>query len=234
MEDLKKSFIKEAEKSFAEICKKAVDIGKSFEEIKNGKGEISLKVYKGDKVEKVIFSSIKIFKLAVVEESLMVWPTDEYNFPVLWCNLTSMSGMNIAICDYMPLADLTIWSDYISKYFEGFQRIKREVMKELKNGIEEELNEISSIVICALSPYRIILNLKDEGVDRFIFQLKKFYSDYLSLINSSKNIDGDDKDFSIRKKEALKKLMKQNDPGYPIMANAFGNELTDKVFDIIF
>ena len=45
---------------------------------------------------------------------------------------------------------------------------------------------------------------------------------------------GEELDFCKRKKEATRKLMKENDPGYPFMVNIFGEEKTHKVFDIVF
>ena len=45
---------------------------------------------------------------------------------------------------------------------------------------------------------------------------------------------GEELDFCKRKKEATRKLMKENDPGYPFMVNVFGEEKTRKVFDIVF
>jgi ribosomal protein S6 len=40
--------------------------------------------------------------------------------------------------------------------------------------------------------------------------------------------------FAMRKREAARRIMKENDPGYYFMVNIFGQETTTKVFDFIF
>jgi len=226
--------IQKAMEVFKKISLKPFEVEEKLKKIKMEKGGMTLEVFKSDKAEKIIFSSIEIYEMRVTEESVIVWPGDDYNFPVFWCNLTKMPGMNIAIIDYIPLMDLTIWPDYAAQNLTGFQEIKKDIKEELKDEIQEEINELSSIVIWALSPYRMILKLTDKGALQFISSVKQLCKNYFSIIDSAVATEGDEKKFSKRKKEAVRKLMKENDPGYPIMIGAFGEELTGKVFDIIF
>jgi hypothetical protein len=46
--------------------------------------------------------------------------------------------------------------------------------------------------------------------------------------------DSAEREFVTRRREAVRRLMKENDPGYPLMVNLFGKEQTAQVFDIVF
>jgi len=58
---------------------------------------------------------------------------------------------------------------------------------------------------------------------------------YLKLWQDAVLIEkGEERQFAQRKKEAVRKMMKENDPGYYFMVNIFGEDTTRKVFDLIF
>jgi len=58
---------------------------------------------------------------------------------------------------------------------------------------------------------------------------------YIKHWQQAEQITEDKKrEFYLKKKEATRKLLKGNDPGYPIMVGIFGEEKTSKVFDFVF
>ncbi|MEI6126166.1 MAG: hypothetical protein WCQ99_06375, partial [Pseudomonadota bacterium] len=79
------------------------------------------------------------------------------------------------------------------------------------------------------------INISDEGIKRVSMATEAYIQAYIQLWQQAQPVQkAGDRDFYLKKKEATRKLMKGNDPGYPFMIYVFGEENTHKVFDIIF
>ena len=227
--------IETGKKALQELRPEPIELEKGLEKIEVEGGKIILEICKADKIEKVVFSSIEVRTMSVSEESVIIWPKDGYNFPMLWCNLTTMPGMNMVIFDFIPLMDIVVWQEYGETYLKNLQEIKKKSLETLQGTIMEKDFDLSSVVVWSLSPYKLILKLTDEGVLSLTSVLSDYYSNYLSFWQKAQPVKNDeDLKFCRGKKEAIRKLMKENDPGYPIMVNIFGEEKTKKVFDIVF
>jgi len=229
------NFIESAKKNLQALGLKPVAIEPGLKRIEVPGGTIDLEVFEGDKIEKVVFSSIKVHEMSVAEESVIIWPADYYDIPVLWCNLTAMPGMNVSILDFIPLMDIVVWPDYAERYLALLPEIKEETLEILKETITEKDFPLSSIVGWTMSPYRTLLKLTDEGIPKIPAVLSLYCNAYAELLRKAvPSTYAEDRKFSKRKKEGVRKLMKENDPGYPIMLSIFGEENTGKVFDIVF
>jgi hypothetical protein len=65
--------------------------------------------------------------------------------------------------------------------------------------------------------------------------VEEYINAYIEMSNNAVPVaDEKVKEHSIRKKMAVRALMKANDPGYPFMIDVFGEERTCRVFDIVF
>ena len=198
-------------------------------------GRINLEVYNTEKIEKAVFSSIKVNKISVSEESVIVWPEDGYDLPVMWLNLTRMTSMNIAVFDFIPLMDIVVWEEYGENFLPELIGAKKRALEAFKGEIIEKDFDISSIVSWALSPCKMVLQLTDEGIFLIPTVINDYCSIYLDLWKSASLFtDKGELEFCKRKKKAVRNFIKENDPGYPIMVSIFGEEKTNKVFAAIF
>jgi hypothetical protein len=110
--DGKSDFIEGAKKSLAPVLVQEVDIDEGVKRIEVEGGSIDLDVFRAKKVEKAVFSTIRIHAQSVAEQSVLVWPEDTYDLPIFWCNLSQMPNMNMAIFDFLPLMDVVVWPQY--------------------------------------------------------------------------------------------------------------------------
>lgn len=231
----KADFIGEARKRLLNLGLVPTEIEEDLRRIEVGGGTIDLELLKGEKVSKAVLSSIKIEGMSVSEESVIVWPEEGYDFPILWCNLTTMPGMNMTIMDFMPLMDIVVWQDYAEKYLNVLAELKEKSLGIFGGAVVEKDFHLSSVVGWALSPYKALIKLSEEGTSKVADVLALYCDAYSKILREAMPVeDPRERGLSARRREAVRKLMKENDPGYPIMAGIFGDERTRKVFDIVF
>ncbi len=229
------NIVESSKKALKELELKQVKLDEGIGTVKVEGGRINLEVYNTEKVEKAVFSSILVNKISVSEESVIVWPEDGYNFPMMWLNLTRLPSMNIAVFDFVPLMDIIVWEDYGENYLPELISAKKRALEAFKGEIIEKDFDISSIVAWTLSPYKMVLQLTDEGTFLLPSVINDYCSIYTDLWKNASVLSADEEiNFCKRKKSAVKKLMKENDPGYPIMVSIFGEGKTSKFFDLIF
>ena len=199
-------------------------------------GRMTLDIFHTEKIEKLIFSSIELFETGVVESTVMAWPDDNYCFPLLWCNLTIVPEvMNVPICDFIPLVDIVVWPEYREKYITDLSETRASALEALEDTVIDKAVDVPSESVCAFSPYKLVATITDQGVALVPDMMDAYFASYVELVERDQPVkDGDERNFYLNKKRATRTLMKQNDPGYPFMIDVFGEELTEKVFDLIF
>jgi hypothetical protein len=105
----------------------------------------------------------------------------------------------------------------------------------LEDGIVDTVYELSTVIAHAISPCKVILKVTEAGAARVPRAVDEYSKAYITHWEEAEPLQVDGElDFCKRKKGAIKRLMKENDPGYPFMVKVFGEEKTRKVFDIIF
>jgi hypothetical protein len=230
-----RNFIGAAQESLAKLPLKEITLPGELKRVESVDGSVDLSVFKADKIEKIVFSIIKINSASVSEESVIVWPADTHDLPILWLNLTQMPGMNILIFDLIPLMDIVVWPRYGENYMTLLSEARSKVVDSLKDTITDKAFELRSLVAYALSPYKLLLMLADEGVAMVPQAVSDYVTAYRECWKKSEPLtSGEAHDFYLRKKKATRKLMRENDPGYPFMINIFGESNTKKVFNTVF
>jgi len=233
--DERKDFLSRIKMNLDQLSLEEVTVDPKLKKIEVEGGAIDLTMYKCHKVEKLTFSTIKIYESSVSEESLLVWSEDNYDLPLFWCNLTQMPGMNIFINDFTPLMDIVVWPNYGEKYLDDLLAVKNSAAEQLKEGMVDKAFTLSTKTAWALSPHCTIFSLKDESISQLASIVDQYCTLYLKLWQEATLIEPkEERQFAQRKKEAVRKMMKENDPGYYFMVNIFGEDKTRKIFDLIF
>ena len=183
-----------------------------------------------------MFSSIHIEATGVYEESVFVYPEEGYDFPVLWANLTRFPGVNILIVDFIPLQDIVMSPDYAEEYVEPLKEVKATVLNEVLAGaVFDKAVDVRSLAVYAFSPYKTSIMIASNGLNSLSDALAEYCEAYIELVDSAEILaDGPDKNYSEEKMAAFLSLFRENDPGYVYMIKAFGQEVTDDVFEIVF
>jgi hypothetical protein len=231
----KKDFITEVRKSLSAMPLQPVAIDPALKHIEMPGGGIDIEIYKADKLEKIVLSAITIKDPPVVEASILVWPDDNHNLPILWSNLTMVESiMNVPIFDFIPLMDIVMWPDYAETYVSGIADLKAKALEIFGDTVIDKSIDLSSLTVYTLSPYRAVIKISDDGVERVPEAADAYIQAYIQLWKKAMPVPKADMDFYRKKKEATRMLMKNNDPGYPLMIDVFGEENTKKIFDAIF
>lgn len=229
------SLLAKMKKCLGQMALQEVSIDPSMKKIEAEGGAIELSLLKADKIEKVTFSTITLHNASVSEASLLAWPEDGNNLPLFWCNLTRMPGMNIFINDFTPMTDLVLYPQYGERYLDDLLLVKSAAAEALKEGIVDKSFTLSTKTAWALSPHCTVFSLADEAVPRLGSIIEEYCKLYVKLWQDAAKIENsEERQFSQKKKAAVRKMMKENDPGYYFMVNLFGRETTSKVFDFVF
>ena len=229
------NFLEEVKKGFAGLALKEVALESSLRHIEVKGGRSRLEVFKSENIAKAVFSAIDIDSMQVCEQSVILWPADHCDLPVFWCNLTQMPGMSIHIFDLVPAMDIVLQPQYGRHYLMVLQELRAKAEELLGGEITEKNFALTSPVSWALSPYRILFKLTDAGSARLAPVLQAYCAAYSNFCHNAAPVsDSAEREFVTRRREAVRRLMKENDPGYPLMVNLFGAEQTAQVFDIVF
>ncbi len=231
-----KDFVAEAKKSMSSLPMKPVDIDPALKRIEVPGGTIDLEIFTADKIEKVVFCTIRMNDTGVVEATAMAWPDDSHNFPILWCNMTVVPEvMNVPIFDFIPMMDIVVWPGYAEKYVECIKDLKDNALEVLGDTVIDKATNLPSLSVYTLSPHKIVAMVNDAGVDLVPQAADGYMKKYIELWQEAAPLaEGDEKQYYLRKKAASSALMKANDPGYPFMVDVFGEDMTHRVFDAIF
>ena len=230
-----KDFLAQMRKCLEQMALQEVAIDLSMKKIEAEGGAIDLALLKAEKIEKVTFSTITLHESSVSEASLLAWPEDGTNLPLFWCNLTRMPGMNIFINDFTPMTDLVLYPHYGERYLDDLLSVKSAAAETLKEGMVDKSFTLSTKTVWALSPHYTVFSVADEAVPKLGSVIEEYCKLYVKLWQDADKIENsEERQFSQKKKAAVRKMMKENDPGYYFMVNIFGQETTTKVFDFIF
>ena len=229
-------FADHAKKCMGALSLVPVDLDQKLARIEVEGGTIALDLFTAERLEKVVFCTIRMHETGVVESTAMAWPDDDHHLPILWCNLTIVPGvMNVPIFDFVPLMDIVVWPDYAERYIAGVSDLRDNALEMLGETVTDKAVNLPSRSVYTLSPYRLVAKVTDEGVEKIPAVLNAYISEYSALWEKASMLDdGPEKQFYLAKKAATRKLMKANDPGYAFMIDVFGEESTKKVFDNVF
>lgn len=231
----KNNFITEVRKSLSALPLQPAAIDPSLKRIEAPGGVVDIEMYRGEKFEKVVLCSIAMHETGVLEQTVLAWPDEQHNFPILWCNLTIVpSVMNVPIFDFIPLMDIVTWPDYAQTYVAGIADLKAKALETLGDAIIDKAVDLPSLTIYTLSPYRVVCNITEDGIERVPGIVDAYISAYAALWRQARPVTGDDLAYYRRKRAATRTLMKGNDPGYPFMIDVFGEENTARIFDAVF
>ena len=229
------AFVEVTKKAFMNIALSPVAIDEQLRAIHVPGGSVTLDIFRAEKFEKIVFCSITIEETGVVESTAMAWPDDEHNFPILWCNLTIVPEvMNVPVFDFIPLMDIIAWPEYAVQYIEGMDDLKADALEALGETIIQKAVDLPSRTVYALSPYKVIPMISQEGIELVPGIAANYIAAYLKLVQGAGTVEGADRQYYLQRKQQLRTLMKANDPGYPFMIDVFGEETTHRVFDEVF
>ena len=160
------AFVEAAQQAFRQIPLSAVAIEQDLRTVKTDGGSVVLEVFKAEKFSKIVFCTIVIEETGVLESTAMAWPDENHNFPILWCNFTIVPEvMNVPIFDFIPMMDIIDRPEYATRYVEGISDLKADALETLGETVLNKAVDLPSRTVYALSPYKLIPMVTQEGID---------------------------------------------------------------------
>ena len=139
------------------------------------------------------------------------------------------------VFDFIPMMDIITWPDYAARYVEGIHDLKADALEVLGETVLHKAVDLPSRTVYALSPYKLIPVVSQEGIDLVPRVAGDYIAAYLKLAQAAGPVTSSaELEFYLHRKQQLRTLMKANDPGYPFMVDVFGEEMTHRVFDEVF
>jgi hypothetical protein len=229
------AFVEAAKQALLQIPLSAVAIEQDLRTIRADGGSIELEVFKADTFKKIVFCTIVIDETGVLESTAMAWPDEDHDFPILWCNFTIVPEvMNVPIFDFIPMMDIIDRPEYATRYVEGISDLKSEALDILGETVLNKAVDLPSRTVYALSPYKLIPMVTQEGIELVPKVTSMYIAAYLKLVQGAGPVPAQDRPYYLHRRQQLQALMKANDPGYPFMVDVFGEETTHRVFDQVF
>ena len=160
----KTDFILKAKDIFSTLVLSKVELDPEIRKIEADGGLIELEVYKTEKLEKIVFCFINIFDSGVIEATALAWPDDQYNFPVLWCNLTIVpSVMNVPVFDFIPLEDIVIHPEYADQYLDNLCELRSKALDIFGDTVIDKAVDLPSKTVYSLSPFNLVAMIQMKG-----------------------------------------------------------------------
>ena len=204
--------------------------------------ETRLPLYQGcsfffhtDKIEK-LHVGFAVFMNRLVATTTIIWPNDNYDFPMLGIELIESLNNTHFTMDMSPLRDLAIDSWYREKYLDPFGPIWKQY-QDLNNDILP-LPWLRALY----SPYPMIGRILVETTDRselsratdLYVKFLEYYIDHV-IPNAEPIKDPQAKEFVIKKKKAIRNLYQTSkDPSTAVMIKLLGVEEAKKRLHSLF
>jgi len=229
-------FIGTMKEQLAVLMDEQVAIDPSLSSIETDGGEVYTEIYQAEKIKRVVFNSIHIIERGVYEESVFVYPADGYDFPVLWITLNRDTKYNmiLLIADFIPLQDILMKPDYAEKYLEPLKEARTNVL-DILGGAATSL-ETPFKTAYSFSPNKTVIVIAPYAMGNLSDVLNEYCETYIAGVDVAEMLEegSADREYAAERMDAFLALLKANDPGYDVMIDAFGQETTDAVFDIVF
>ena len=198
----KTDFILKAKDVFSTLVLSKVELDPEIRKIEADGGLIELEVYKTEKLEKIVFCFINIFDSGVIEATALAWPDDQYNFPVLWCNLTIVpSVMNVPVFDFIPLEEIVIHPEYADQHLDNLSELRSKALDVFGDTVIDKSVYLPSKTVYSLSPFNLVAMISDEGIPYVSNVAEEYINAYIEMSNNAVPIaDEKVKEHSIREK----------------------------------
>jgi hypothetical protein len=125
---------------------------------------------------------------------------------------------------------------YGQTYMEPLNATKAAVMDDiLKRTVRDKAVEFSSLAVYAYSPYKMVVRVSKRGALKIADIVDAYGKTFIDLAQKAPQLEeGQARTYATQKLAALRKLMRENDPGYKYMLEVFGEDKTEEIMDVIF
>ena len=203
-----------------------------FEEIKIDMMTQDLRVFKADKLEKIVTITSEVMGGKIIVYGTTIIPKDEYPLPIFTSEI-ALTGNHLGLrVDFIPLADCARDLDYLEKYIMPMEDLWKKYKDIEGSGIERYVwQRVMLSPFYSYGKYKYALeNIEEKALEITIEYLKlytKLWADvqpadpgYMELLNNRKRI--------------MLETMLENDPGEFWLKQSLPEETAHKIIALLF
>jgi hypothetical protein len=195
--------------------------------------EGSLMAFNADKLEKMVVGNMCFMRKLTVF-FVTIYPEDNYDFPVVASDLTEGADHAAFIFDFHALADIVVNTAYREKYLDKLDSIWKEYL-----DLDNRPNP-ASWYRALMSPFDIFGRYPTTGSDRSQAARAldcqcKYLKYYCDLVRNAAPVpDPAARQYAVARREAIKAVFREKDPGLAPLSASLGAETARKWAKIVY
>jgi hypothetical protein len=190
-------------------------------------------LYAVPKLEKIVFG-VQSFRDKLLSYTTMIWPDDEHALPIYSFYWAESRRGSYFLLDFYPAADCIVDLPYMQKYLEPLEDI---YAKGVRYFPQEVPGRTMNWFRALHSPYLVIGDFgpsTQETQSRVLELATGYLEIYFKLWEDDRPRDATYMKPLISRREAIRNIFREQDPGSLAMIHAVGDELAQFSLETLF
>ena len=203
-----------------------------FQRLKGKNMESSKYLYEAPKLEKISFA-VHNFKDMLMSYGVIIWPDDEHALPTFSSYWAESAKGSYFIIDFYPPVDCIVNMEYMENYLKPLETLYEDGVKLFPEQFGRSPDWFRALV----SPYCLTSDFAPttKKTQKAIMELTLGYlAIYIDLLKRDEPCEPDYMKPLIKRRNAIKAVFRQNDPGAKMMEVAVGKEMAEFSMNISF
>lgn len=189
-------------------------------------------LYAAPKLEKIVFS-VQSYRDMLMTYTTLIWPDDSHALPIFSSFWAESAKGSYCIIDLYPLADCICDLSYLERYLDPLDDAYSRGLTHFREKSSRNPNWFHAMS----SPYSIVADFgpSTQGTQQTLLDLTAQYLQvYTRLWQEDEARDDETMRPYNRRKEAIRTVMRENDPGGFMLEKAVGKERADLTLQALF
>jgi hypothetical protein len=189
-------------------------------------------LYSAPKLEKIVFG-VQCYREKLMTYTCSIWPEDKYALPIYSSFWAESQKGSYFLLDLYPLADCICDLDYLEQYLMPLEEAYEKGLQDFSKKVVRDPHWFKALV----SPFYITADFSPstkESQGRVIETKVDYLEQYLQLWKNEEPGDPEYMKPLVARKEAIRKCLKENDPGGFMLEKAVGQEMADLHLEVLF
>ena len=189
-------------------------------------------LYAVPKLEKIVFS-VQSYRDKLMTYTTLAWPDDQHALPVYSSFWAESAKGSYFIVDLYPTADCICDMPYFEHYLEPLEDFYNRSVEDFPEKPKRDLSWFRTFS----SPFDIRLDLHsstEDSQEKLLRLTTDYFEHYHSLWQKDEPRDSAYMHRLNERKQAIRKIMAERDPGGSMLVSALGDELAELSLKVLF
>ena len=189
-------------------------------------------LYSVPKLEKIVFSE-QSYRDKLMTYTTLAWPDDKHALPVFSSFWAESAKGSYFIIDFYPTADCICDLPYMEHYLDPLEDFYERGLKDFPERPKRDLSWFRTFS----SAYGLRFDLHESTKDsqeKLLQLTTDFFEHYYNIWEKDEPRDPEYMKRLNERKQAIRQIMKDRDPGGAMLVNAVGDELAELSLKALF